>query len=86
METLQWAIGILVFVETGLLGFLGAKLWAHVEKCAHVSSDLGRIQADLERMKVDIGTHDTGMRGELHQAASLVSAHELRLTILERLK
>lgn len=84
MEALQWTIGILVSIQTALVGFLAAKLWSHVEKCAHVSTELGRMDADLERMKQDIGTHNTGMRGEIHSAANMCQQHELRIVILER--
>jgi len=84
MESIQWAIGILVTLQTGVIGFLSAKLWAHVEKCAHVSAELARLEADVERMKVDIGTHGTGMRGEIHQTAQMVQEHELTLRELRR--
>jgi hypothetical protein len=84
MEAIQWAVGILVTLQTGVIGFLSAKLWAHVEKCAHVSAELARLEADVERMKQDIGTHDSGMRGEIHQAANMCQQHELRIINLER--
>jgi hypothetical protein len=35
-------------------------------------------------MKEDVGTHDTGMRGHLHETSSMCTQHELRITLLER--
>ncbi len=64
--------------------FLASQLWAHVIKCGHVSADISRINADVERMKSDIGTHEMGMRGDLHRIASRCQEHELRITNLER--
>ena len=80
MEAIQWAVGILVTLQTGVIGFLSAKLWAHVEKCGHVSAELARLEADVERMKQDIGTHDTGMRGDVHRTSTMCTAHEMEIT------
>lgn len=43
-----------------------------------------RLEADVERMKQDIGTHETGMRGAIHRTATHVTELEMRVTILER--
>lgn len=86
MEALQWAIGILVTIQTVVTGFLASQLWAHVIKCGHISAQLGRIDADVERMKCDIGTHSTGLRGAVHSTANLCTQHELRIANLERQK
>lgn len=84
MAGLQWAIGILVTIQTLITGFIATQLWAHVIKCGHVSAQLASMAKDVERMKEDIGTHDTGMRGDLHRVSGFASQHELRITILER--
>jgi hypothetical protein len=86
MQVLLWALGIIVAIQSGVIAFLAARLWAHVEKCSTVSDRIGRINADVERMKQDIGTHDTGLRGNVHQTASLCMAHEMRIAVLERKK
>lgn len=41
-------------------------------------------EGDLNRMKDDIGTHNTGMRGDVHKHGSILTEHELRLSMLER--
>lgn len=83
-QTLQWAIGLLVTVNMGVTGWLAARLWAHVMECRTVGEKVATHAGDLERMKEDIGTHDTGMRGHLHDTAGMCTQHELRITLLER--
>lgn len=41
------------------------------------------VEGDVERMKHDIGTHDTGMRGELHSHTGMLAKHELRLHAID---
>lgn len=84
MEALQWAVGILVTINVGVTGFIASQLWAHVIKCGHVSAQLGQIGADVERMKCDIGTHDSGLRGEVHRTGNMCMSHEMRIAVLER--
>lgn len=84
MEALQWAIGLLVTINLAAIAFIGSRLWSHVVECKHVSNDIAYMKSDLERMKEDIGTHDTGLRGNVHQVANLYTNHEMRISILER--
>lgn len=84
METLQWAIGILVVILMGIMGFFATQLWGHVVECRQLMARLEGITRDVERMKEDIGTHDKGMRGHIHATANLCTQHEMRLTALER--
>lgn len=43
-----------------------------------------RLESDMERMKQDIGTHETGLRGAVHRTSNAVTALEMRVAILER--
>lgn len=43
-----------------------------------------RVESDVERMKVDIGTHETGLRGVVHRTATHVTELEMRVTLLEK--
>lgn len=79
MEALQWAVGILTTINLAALGFIGSQLWAHVVECKSVATDVAYMKADVERMKQDIGTHDTGLRGHVHQVAQMAQEHELIL-------
>lgn len=88
MEALQWAIGILVTIQLVVTGFLANWLRAHIEEWNEAQQTSGeklaRIGADVERMKEDIGTHDTGMRGHIHEIAKIVQEHELTILDLRR--
>lgn len=88
MESVQWAIGIGVIILIAVIGFLASQLWAHVVECRQMSARLESLSADVERAKVDIGTSETGMRGQLHRTATLCTEHELKIQLLqhERLK
>lgn len=43
-----------------------------------------RLESDVERMKTDIGTHETGLRGAVHKTANTVTALEMRVSLLEK--
>ena len=42
-----------------------------------------RMEERMKRVEQDIGTHDTGLRGQVHEHASRLTEHEIRLTTLE---
>jgi len=84
MEALQWAVGILTTINLAVLGFIGSRLWSHVVECKGVATDVAYMKSDVERMKQDIGTHDTGLRGNVHSTANLCMQHEMRIAVLER--
>ena len=84
MDPFQWTIGILVTALIAVIGFIGSRLWTHVVECQNTGEKVAAIWADVERMKSDIGTHDQGMRGEIHRTSTRVTEHELRILILER--
>lgn len=84
MSVLLWAIGILITVLMAIMGFFATQLWGHVVECRQIMARLEGISKDVERMKSDIGTHDSGMRGHIHATANLCTQHEMRLTVLER--
>ena len=84
METLQWAVGVLVIIQIAIMGWFSTQLWAHVTECRQLSARVEGLARDVERMKQDIGTHDTGLRGAVHKTSSLSMAHEMRIATLER--
>jgi hypothetical protein len=84
METLQWAIGILVVILMGIMGFFATQLSAHVAECRQLLARLEGTSRDVERMKEDIGTHDRGMRGAIHKMGNVITEHEMRVATLER--
>ena len=68
----SWVIPLLCFLGS-LLGSIVVTVWR-----------FARLDADVERMKVDIGTHETGLRGAVHKMATHVTEIEMRVALLER--
>lgn len=71
-------------INVAVTGFLAQAWRAHEAECKQVNARLASMQADLERMKIDIGTTDTGLRGHVHKVAQMVNEHELKFTMQER--
>jgi len=86
MEAIQWAIGILVTINLAVTGFLANAIMAHERECKHVNARLASAEGDIERMKQDIGTHSSGLRGNVHDTANQCMQHEMRIAVLEREK
>lgn len=86
-------------IAAGIAAYMGVRLAvarlevqvAHIDKIITTHDTvldalvhrMGIVEGDLNRMKVDIGTHDTGMRGEVHEHANAITEHELRIAMLE---
>lgn len=51
-----------------------------------VSVKIARHDERLGRIEQDIGTHDSGMRAQIHEHASRLTEHEMRLSLLEKEK
>jgi hypothetical protein len=83
-QAILWIFGMLITCIVAVMGFLASHLWTHVVECHQVGQKVSSLDRDVERMKEDIGTHDTGMRGEIHRNNNTLTQHELRLTSLER--
>jgi len=69
-----WVIPLLCFMGS-TLGSVVVTVWR-----------FARLDADVERMKIDIGTHETGLRGAVHKTATHVTELEMRVTLLEKLR
>lgn len=69
-----WVIPLLCFAGS-TLGSVVVTVWR-----------FARLDADVERMKIDIGTHETGLRGVVHKTATHVTELEMRVTLLEKLR
>lgn len=77
---LLWILGILVTVVIGL----AVAIFNHVRDCREPHSHIARLESDMERVKQDIGTHDTGIRGHVHKLDSLVNASLLEIELMKR--
>lgn len=60
---LLWILGIFVTVIILICG----ALVQHIKECRDVRTLLAEIGSDLKRVQADIGDHDSGMRGDLHE-------------------
>ena len=79
-----WLYGTLISLLTIVIGAIAAALWAHVGHCKDVASAVARIETNVTRLTQDIGTHETGLRGAVHEVANRVSEHGMRISMLER--
>ena len=77
-----WLFGTIIDVQTLVLAAMGSAIWTHVRDCGRFRVEqarlLGEISADLKRVKEDIGDHDSGLRGQVHQLASDISPYIVR--------
>lgn len=84
VSELMWTVGILVTIQIAVTGALSTLMWSHVRECKLTNIILAGIKVDVERMKEDIGTHDSGLRGEVHRMNNLTNRHELTISLTER--
>lgn len=62
----------------GMIGVLFALWWHHASTCGRTSEDIAVIKGMLGRIERDIGTHETGLRGQVHKLASDISPYIVR--------
>lgn len=67
----QWVQIALTILGTGLASW------------AAITIKQARMEERLNRVEQDIGTHDTGLRAQVHEHATRLTEHEMRLTTLE---
>ena len=82
--TLLWIFGAVIALQTTVVGAIATALWVHVGHCKDMAASQARIEANVERLTVDIGTHDTGLRGHVHETSNRVTEHGLKIAMLER--
>lgn len=73
-------IKILIACQAGLLGMF---VW-HLFRCRDVRIDIATIRGVLERMAADIGSHETGLRGQVHDQQNQLLRIDGRVAALER--
>jgi len=77
---LEAVVTILIGSQAGLLGIF---IW-HLFKCRDTRVDLASIKQSLAIIQHEIGDHDRGIRGEMHQHTNFLTRHEMQLAILNR--
>lgn len=81
--------GVLIsafLLVAGSIATIAKLLWEHVQHCKDVHSKLAEISADVKRIQIEVGTHDSGLRGTVHKSANRVTEIDMRLSVLERAK
>ena len=72
-----WVLGILIGINSSVIGVLFVMLWSHIQQCRKSGEDraasLARLETQQERIMADIGTHDSGLRGDVHSLRTLVT-------------
>lgn len=87
--SVEWVLGILLAAQAGLLSFY----IHHIVACnkrdrdraaenLQITRELAAITEALKRMQTDIGTHETGLRGQLHRLSNDIGP----MIVMERLK
>jgi hypothetical protein len=54
-------------------GAVGGALWMHMAADRERDSLLAKISAEVSEIKSEIGTHDTGMIGQLHRYSKIIT-------------
>ena len=69
---------VLIILASCNAGLLGLLVW-HLFKCRDTRIDIATIKGSIARIEHDIGDHERGIRGQLHQQAQALTRHELDL-------
>lgn len=80
--SIEWTLGVLIAAQAGLLSFY----IHHIVACnkrdrdraaenLQINTTLAKITESLRRVEVDIGTHETGLRGQVHKLAGAISPY-----------
>lgn len=81
-DVILWLFGTVITLQTVVLGAFGTVLWTHLRDCNGFRVDqarmLGQIAADLKRVQLDIGDHESGLRGQVHRLASDITPYIVR--------
>ena len=80
--SIDWVLGILIAAQAGLLTFYIHHIIAcnrrdniRAQENLHINTQLASINESLRRVQVDIGNHETGLRGQVHKLASDISPY-----------
>lgn len=73
------ALDDLVKLLIGLQVSLAGMFTWHLFKCRDTRIDIATIKGSIARIEHDIGDHERGIRGQLHQQAQALTRHELEL-------
>lgn len=78
--TVEALIALLISTQVGLAGMF---VW-HLFKCRDTRVDIAAIRGCIERLQTDIGNHEHGMRGQLHEHANALARNTLEIEVIKR--
>jgi hypothetical protein len=71
-------IKILLGTQSALAGMF---VW-HLFRCRDTRIDIATICKAIERIEHEIGDHERGIRGQLHQHSQFLTRHEMDLDVM----
>lgn len=74
---------VLIILASCNAGLLGLLVW-HLFRCRDTRVDIADIKSTLNRIIHEIGDHERGMRGQLHQHSQFLTRHEMDISVLKR--
>lgn len=90
-----WVWAMIVTVALSLIGAIWLLFRAKVERAEkaiddHIKDDvkaherIAVLESKADRTDKDIGDHESGIRGEVHEHSQTLTHHEVRITMLEK--
>lgn len=74
--TTLWLLGTIIGVLTTIIGGMAVWIISHSRDCrdfrVQTAESLASILAKLDRVQKDIGDHDSGLRGAVHELSDKV--------------
>ena len=78
-----WLFGTVIGVLSLIIAGIWGALWGHITHCKDVASDVSMLKTNMTRVMQDIGTHETGLRGAVHEAANRLTEQGMKIALLE---
>lgn len=83
-NVLLWVLSGLNAIQFGAIIWLINALREHERSCADNAARLATLQTQMARVLVDIGDHETGIRGEAHSQANLLTRLMMDVETMKR--
>ena len=82
-DLILWIFGISITIQMAVIGAIVSAMWSHLQVCKDTAITLAALNTNVLRVMVDIGTHETGIRGTLHEHSQMLTRHELDLHVMK---
>lgn len=68
-NALLWLLGVQGFLDVALFGLW----WAHVQHCTDRERNAAKLEQKVDHLKEEMGTHETGIIGQLHRYSRAIT-------------